>query len=66
MSALCHDPVLHKPLAPVGQRAGLIVGVTATFSSFSLHTVRPVESGQVPLAVGYTGISVMGGLLACP
>ena len=26
--------------------------------------VQKLESGQVPLAVGYTGISVMGGLLA--
>ncbi len=58
---------LHKPLAPVELRAGLIVGFLGgltTFSSFSLDTVRLMESGQVPLALGYTSISVVGGLLA--
>ena len=56
-----------KPLAPVELRAGLIVGFLGgltTFSSFSLDTVRLMESGQVPLALGYTSISVVGGLLA--
>ncbi|MNH29957.1 camphor resistance protein CrcB [compost metagenome] len=58
MSALFHGRFL---------RAGLIVGFIGgltTFFSFSLDTVRLMESGQAPLAVGYTGISVMGGLLA--
>ena len=41
-----------------------VLGGFTTFSSFSLDTVRLMESGQVPLALGYTSISVVGGLLA--
>ncbi|MNJ28606.1 putative fluoride ion transporter CrcB [compost metagenome] len=64
---LLYGLFLHRPLVPVELRAGLIVGFLGgltTFSSFSLDTVRLLESGQAPLAFGYAGLSVMGGLLA--
>ena len=58
---------LIRPDVPVELRAGLIVGFLGgltTFSSFSLDTIRLLESGQAPLAIGYALISVLGGLLA--
>ncbi|MFS0826854.1 fluoride efflux transporter CrcB [Pseudomonas phoenicis] len=64
---LLYGLFLLKPSVPVELRAGLIVGFLGgltTFSSFSLDTVRLLESGQVPLALGYAGLSVLGGLLA--
>ncbi|HWD30801.1 MAG TPA: fluoride efflux transporter CrcB [Pseudomonas sp.] len=64
---LLYGLFLHRPLVPVELRAGLIVGFLGgltTFSSFSLDTVRLLESGQAPLAFGYAGLSVFGGLLA--
>lgn len=58
---------LVRPEVPIEVRAGLIVGFLGgltTFSSFSLDTLRLLESGQVPLAIGYATLSVFGGLLA--
>jgi len=64
---LLYGLFLQRPLVPVELRAGLIVGFLGgltTFSSFSLDTVRLLESGQAPLAFGYAAASVLGGLLA--
>ncbi|MDZ5602428.1 fluoride efflux transporter CrcB [Pseudomonas sp. RP23018S] len=64
---LLYGLFLLKPTVPVELRAGLIVGFLGgltTFSSFSLDTVRLLESGQIALALGYTSLSVVGGLLA--
>ncbi|UUD64280.1 fluoride efflux transporter CrcB [Pseudomonas seleniipraecipitans] len=58
---------LLRPEVPAAVRAGLIVGVLGgftTFSSFSLDTLRLLESSQAPLALGYVAVSVLGGLLA--
>ena len=58
---------LIRPEVPVEVRAGLMVGFLGgltTFSSFSLDTVRLLETGQAQLALGYAAISVFGGLLA--
>lgn len=58
---------LLRPEVPIEIRTGLIVGFVGgltTFSSFSLDTLRLLESGQAPLAIGYAAISVVGGLLA--
>lgn len=64
---LLYGLFLNRPLVPAELRAGLIVGFLGgltTFSSFSLDTVRLLESGQAPLAFGYAAASVLGGLLA--
>ena len=64
---LLYGLFLSRPDLPVEVRAGLMVGFLGgltTFSSFSLDTVRLLETGQAPLALGYAAISVFGGLLA--
>lgn len=58
---------LLRPEIPLELRAGLVVGFLGgltTFSSFTLDTLRLLESGQLPLALGYVALSVFGGLLA--
>ncbi|MBT8765024.1 fluoride efflux transporter CrcB [Metapseudomonas boanensis] len=58
---------LVRPDVPVEIRSGLMVGFLGgltTFSSFSLDTLRLLESGQMPLAMSYVTLSVLGGLLA--
>ena len=58
---------LLRPEVPVEIRSGLMVGFLGgltTFSSFSLDTLRLLESGQLPLALGYGLLSVLGGLFA--
>lgn len=58
---------LIRPDIPLEVRAGVIVGFLGgltTFSSFSLDSLRLLESGQLPLAFGYAALSLLGGLLA--
>ncbi|WP_375738268.1 fluoride efflux transporter CrcB [Pseudomonas boanensis] len=58
---------LVRPDVPVEVRSGLMVGFLGgltTFSSFSLDTLRLLESSQMPLALSYVTLSVLGGLLA--
>ncbi|GGJ84470.1 fluoride efflux transporter CrcB [Pseudomonas matsuisoli] len=56
-----------RPEIPLIVRSAMMVGFLGgltTFSSFSLDTLRLLETGQLPLAMLYAGTSVVGGLLA--
>lgn len=58
---------LSRPDIPLEIRAGLTVGVLGgltTFSTFSMDTLRLLETGQLATAFGYLACSVAGGLLA--
>lgn len=59
--------LLMRPEISPALRGGLILGFLGaftTFSSFTLDGLRLLESGQAATAFGYTGLSVLGGLLA--
>ena len=63
----CINTARANALVEEALRAGLMVGFLGgltTFSSFSLDTLRLLENGQAPVAIGYAAISVLGGLLA--
>jgi len=58
---------ISRPEIPAELRSGLILGflgALTTFSSFSLDTLRLLDNGEVPIALGYVLLSVLGGLLA--
>ncbi len=58
---------LTRPEVSPELRGALIIGflgALTTFSSFSLDSLRLLESGQVLTAFLYIGTSVIGGLLA--
>lgn len=53
---------------PMALRSGVIVGLLGgftTFSSFSLDSLRLLESGRASEALVYLVLSVGGGLVAC-
>lgn len=41
-----------------------VLGGFTTFSAFSLETWRMIEGGQVAVAIGYSGASVVGSVVA--
>jgi len=58
---------VERPLIPTELRIGIMVGFLGgftTFSSYSLETVRLIESGNAPTAITYFALSNGVGLIA--
>lgn len=62
----CYGLFAMRPDVSLAVRSAIMVGFLGgltTFSSFSLDTLRLLETEQAPLAFLYAGATVLGGLL---